>query len=387
MKITTKIYSVSDLLVGFTFDEKDEKGLFGLNGNLIIQPDYQRNYIYGDGKKDVNVIKTLLRSGELGMFYFNKRETGELEVLDGQQRITSIGRFVKNKFSIIDDEGKTKNFDSLSKEKQDLILDTKLLVKECECTEDELAQLFFDINIAGYEMNQQEKLNHVYCGPFLNLAKKEFSNSKNVELMKREVFIKGSVKRQDHLRTALEWISRSKDVTGYLSKHRYDDNIDELKDNFNSVIEWAASLFDNKGPEMKSVNWGELYDKFHDNPYDVIELNKVVDELYGNYFVKNKKGIFEYVLGGCKDTKLLNVRVFDTPVKTSVYKKQTEEAKLKGVSNCPLCAVGNNPNKDKIWTFKDMDADHVKAWSKGGDSSQENCEMLCKTHNRAKGNK
>ena len=35
----------------------------------------------------------------------------------------------------------------------------------------------------------------------------------------------------------------------------------------------------------------------------------------------------------------------------------------------------------------EMDADHVTAWSKGGVTSIENCQMLCKTHNRAKGNK
>ena len=35
----------------------------------------------------------------------------------------------------------------------------------------------------------------------------------------------------------------------------------------------------------------------------------------------------------------------------------------------------------------EMDADPVSAWSKGGATDIKNCEMLCKTHNRAKGNK
>lgn len=34
-----------------------------------------------------------------------------------------------------------------------------------------------------------------------------------------------------------------------------------------------------------------------------------------------------------------------------------------------------------------MDADHVTAWSKGGATDIKNCQILCKTHNRAKGNK
>ena len=41
----------------------------------------------------------------------------------------------------------------------------------------------------------------------------------------------------------------------------------------------------------------------------------------------------------------------------------------------------------KIWLLKDMDADHVTAWSKGGTTDESNCEMLCIPHNRAKGNR
>lgn len=84
---------------------------------------------------------------------------------------------------------------------------------------------------------------------------------------------------------------------------------------------------------------------------------------------------------------MLDVRVFDEATKKSVYAKQTEIAKEKGKSNCSHCAIGHDANKDKIWSLKEMDADHVAAWSKGGATSSENCEMLCKTHNRAKGNR
>lgn len=58
-----------------------------------------------------------------------------------------------------------------------------------------------------------------------------------------------------------------------------------------------------------------------------------------------------------------------------------------GGANCPLCALGNNANKVRIYKFDEMDADHVTAWSKGGATTLANCEMLCKTHNRSKGNR
>ena len=43
--------------------------------------------------------------------------------------------------------------------------------------------------------------------------------------------------------------------------------------------------------------------------------------------------------------------------------------------------------RTKIYKLSEMDADHVSAWSKGGATTIENCQMLCKTHNRMKGNK
>ncbi len=90
-------------------------------------------------------------------------------------------------------------------------------------------------------------------------------------------------------------------------------------------------------------------------------------------------------LGGSTDKKLLAVRVFDEKTKRAAYTKQTQA--VKGKSNCPLCAIGHDANKAKIWELDEMDADHVSAWSRGGDSTAKNCQMLCSTHNRAKGNR
>lgn len=102
--------------------------------------------------------------------------------------------------------------------------------------------------------------------------------------------------------------------------------------------------------------------------------------------VKNRKGIFEYLTGGSVETKLLEVRLFEAPVKRAVYAEQTKAAEGKGKSNCPLCAIGHDANKSRIYKFDEMDADDVAAWSKGGESSAKNCQMLSSTHNRAKGN-
>ena len=387
MKTTLKTnITVKDICEGFVYNELEGKGLFGLSGKLTIQPEYQRNYIYADGKKDVAVIESILKGYPIGLIYFVKITDDNLEVLDGQQRITSIGRFVTNKFAIKDENSMEQYFDGIAKDKQQKILETKLLIYECEGTETEIKEWFRTINIAGVPLSNQELLNAVYSGPFVTLAKEEFSNSQNAHVQKWGAYIKGSVNRQDFLERALDWTSKG-NIGEYMSSHRNDKNINELKNYFNSVIDWVSSVFTDVESEMKGLEWGRLYEEYHKKAYDPAKVSKEVRKLYGDTYVKNRKGIFEYVLGGEEDKKLLNVRVFDEATKKSVYATQTEVAKKKGKSNCPLCAMGHEANKDKIWSIADMDADHVTAWSKGGKTDAKNCQMLCKTHNRAKGNR
>jgi hypothetical protein len=388
MKTTLRTdITVKDICDGFIYNQLEGKGLYGLGGKLTIQPEYQRNFIYADGggKREQAVIESLLKGYPLGLVYFNRVAEDKFEVLDGQQRITSIGRFVTDKFAIMDGSN-PRGFASLNAHERDLILNSKLLIYECEGTETEIKQWFETINIAGVPLNEQELLNAIYSGPFVTLAKAEFSNSQNANIQKWSAYMRGSANRQDFLATALEWVSKG-DIGSYMSAHRGDPNINELKAYFNSVIDWVSTVFIDVESEMKSVKWGEMYERFHNNRYDPAKVSAELKRLYADPYVRKQRSIFEYILGGSTDPKLLEVRVFDEPVRKTTYTKQTEEAKNNGISNCPLCAVGHDANKAKLWDFKDMDADHVAAWSKGGDSSAKNCQMLCITHNRAKGNR
>jgi hypothetical protein len=388
VKTTLRInITVADICDGFVYNQLEGKGLFGLSGKLTIQPEYQRNYIYAEsgGKKEQDVIHSLLKKYPLGLIYFNKVGEDKFEVLDGQQRITSIGRFVTNKFAIMDNDN-PQNFDSLPADQQALILNSNLTIYECEGVESEIKDWFETINIAGVELKPQERLNAFYSGPFVTLAKAEFSNSQNANIQKWSAYIKGSANRQEFLERALDWVNKG-DISGYMSAHRNDNNINELKTYFNSVIDWVSTVFKDFKKELQGLEWGKLYEQYHSQSYDPQKVSADVRRLYGDPYVKKKRGIFEYLLGGQQDTKLLEVRVFDDATKHSVYEKQTSAAKAKSKSNCPLCAVGHDANKSRIYEIDEMDADHVSAWSKGGDSSAKNCQMLCVTHNRAKGNR
>lgn len=379
-------WTVADICDGFVFDKNEGKGLFGLGGKLVIQPEYQRNYIYGDGKKDVAVVESLLKGYPLGLLYFLKTDSGMYEVLDGQQRITSFARFVKKSWPFgVDWKGKKRYIDSLDSDDRARVENAKMTVYICEGDASEVQEWFTTVNIKGVELTPQEILNASYHGPFVTAARAVFSNSNNANMARWRTYVGGDPRRQAILERALDWVSDG-DIEDYMAQHRNNPDINELTNLFESVIDWVDSLFDYTGKEVCGLEWGRLYRTYKHKAYSKAAITARVDELLQDTQIDHR-GIFEYILGGEQDKSLLHVRVFDDRTKRAVYQQQTAAAKAAGKSNCPHCVLENGANKARIYTFAEMDADHVTAWSKGGSTDASNCQMLCKTHNRAKGNR
>lgn len=136
--------------------------------------------------------------------------------------------------------------------------------------------------------------------------------------------------------------------------------------------------------EMRGLAWGRLYEEYHETAYDRAVLAADLEHLLGDPAVTSRRGTYEYLLSGKTKPALLAVRLFDDKTKQAAYARQTQAAK--GVSNCPTCAAGDNADKTRVYKLDEMEADHVAAWSRGGQSDLHNCEMLCVTHNRARGN-
>ena len=184
-------WTVGDVCKGFVFDRNEGKGLFGLDGQLIIQPEYQRNYIYGDGKRDVAVVESLLKSYPLGLIYFVKNADGMYEVLDGQQRITSFARYVNKSWPFaVELNGKPRYFDSLDADKQKRIVDAPLTIYVCEGEPSEIQAWFETINIAGVPLVKHELRNAAYHGPFVTMAREVFSNTGNANMNRWQTYIK-----------------------------------------------------------------------------------------------------------------------------------------------------------------------------------------------------
>lgn len=382
MIIEPRSIKIRELVRGY--EDNDELGVRAYDGLLDVRPPYQREFVYKDEQRDA-VIRTVRKGFPLNVMYWAVQDDGTYEVIDGQQRTISICQYVEGDFSI-EIDGHQLAFHNLQDDQKEQILNYELSVYFCTGTPSDKLDWFRTINIAGEKLTDQEMRNAVYHGPWVASAKKYFSKNGCPAYGLASDYMSGSPIRQDYLETALEWINEG-DVDGYMRDHHHDPNADALWEYFSSVIAWVASTFTKKRSQMKSVQWGPLHARFASVTYDANHLEERVAALMADPDVHRKVGIYEYLLGGETETKLLEIRVFDEKTKLAAYARQTSAAEESGVSNCPLCALGKNSNAVRIYELSEMDADHVTAWSKGGDTSAANCEMLCITHNRAKGNR
>lgn len=378
MDIVPVKVTVRDLTKDYA--DNAEKGVSAYGGKLDVRPPYQREFVYKDSQRD-SVIDTIAKGYPLNTMYWAVRGDGTFEVMDGQQRTISIGQYVTGDFTV-DGRG----FNNLQDDERARILDYELTVYHCTGQDSEKLEWFRTINIAGEELSDQELRNAVYHGTWVTDAKKRFSKSGGPAYGIARDLLSGEMNRQKWLETAVKWVDDGK-VEDYMAAHQHDPTAIDLWNYFASVIEWVKTTFPTVHREMKGLPWGPLYNKYGKIKFDPKVMDPEVKKLRTNSQVENNKGIYEYLLGGSSDTKLLSIRVFDDRTKAAKYQQQTTKAEAAGKSNCPLCAVGSNANKTRIYAQEEMDADHVAAWSKGGSTDINNCEMLCVTHNRAKGNR
>ena len=378
---TFKQISIADLFNGFVNNE--EEGVYTyirIDGELIktdIRPPYQREFVYSDDKRN-KVIETLSRNLPLGVIYLAKNSDGTMEVIDGQQRIMSICKYLNGDFSVngIADFLNEKTFDcELYKNTaiyKQIMSYNNLLAYIVEGDDDEKLDWFRTINISGEKLTEQELLNANYTGEWLCSAKRKFSKTNCVAFKKGNKLVNGSPIRQDYLETALSWISGGKEnIQKYMGDNYQKENAEPLWKYFVEVIEWVEKTFTYR-KEMKGIDWGKLYREYGKVEYNVAELEEKVKALMADDDVNSKKGIYEYVLSNCSKDKErhLSIRKFSDKDKRTAYERQN------GI--CPICG--------EYHTIDEMEGDHIIPWSKGGKTTIDNLQMLCKKCNREKGN-
>ena len=382
MSITTPVITIRDLVKNYK--DSDDQGVVAYHGTLNVRPAYQRAFVYEPNDRD-RVMMSVYNGLPLNSMYWAINPDGTYEVIDGQQRIISICQFITNDDGhgnpiAINFNGKNnQSFSGLSAEKQEEILDYRLQVYLCNGTDDEKLEWFHTINIAGKQMTEQELLNANYTGPWLTDAKQYFSKKTNNKALSiafcnnddRCMLINKdgiAANRQELLEMVLRWrVSKSDtypEIKDYMAQHRFDDNALELWDYYQSVIEWVKYLFTTYRKEMKNIDWGTLYNKYHKNTYNPIELEKELKRLFDLYDVDpdglKKNGFYEYVLSG--DRTLIWHRVFSDKQQRQAYANQGKKCGGRCGRELP---------------FNELEAHHKVAFVNGGETTVDNCLMLC----------
>lgn len=370
MQIEQLNVTARELAEGYSNDA--ENGVVGYSKQLDIRPKYQREFVYKDKQRD-EVVRTVMKGLPLNVFYWADRGEGfqddedvpRYEVMDGQQRTVSLCEYIDGSFSV---DGMY--FHNLTSDKQAAILKYELLVYVCSGTDSEKLEWFKIINIAGEELTDQELRNAVYAGPWTSDAKRYFSKSGCPAYTLAGSYLNGESNRQEYLETAIKWAAAAEGDGGveeYMAKRQMEPRAQELWSYFRSVIEWVESVFPKYRREMKGLPWGIWYNDHHERTdLDPKVLEAEVNRLMADEDVTSKKGVYEYLL--TRNESKLSIRQFSERDKRSAYERQG------GI--CPYCG--------EEFEYEQMAGDHIVAWSKGGHTTPDNCQMLCRDCNLTK---
>ena len=379
MTINEMDLPIRDLVVSYHEDDATGR-VSAMGGRLDVRPEYQREFVY-DEKQQSAVINTVMHQFPLNIMYFVRRPDDTFEVLDGQQRIISICRYITNpaisaKIPAATGGYNMVNFNNLDTAAKDAFLDYQLRVYICAGTDKEKLDWFQVINIAGEVLEQQEIRNALYHGPWLTNAKSAFSRRNCAAHRKYGKYMAGDYIRQKYLETVFSWKAEQEGFSGrdaivqFMQAHRDDPDANELWNYYEAVFAWVQKVFGvGFDKSMKGVPWGFLYNAHKDDNLNPVLIQADVERLLADSEVQKKTGIYPYLLTG--EEKYLNIRQFDPDVALSVYHTQG--------GKCALCGQAKD--------FKEMHADHIQPWSKGGKTVPENCQMLCVQCNLKKSNK
>lgn len=362
MKIEQRKVTVREIAEGY-FDDAEE-GVVGYDERLDIRPRYQREFVYDDAQRN-SVINTIMKGLPLNVMYWVVTGDDAYELMDGQQRTISFCRYVDGAFSVDD-----KYFDNLPSDQRKAFLDYELFIYVCDGTDSEKLEWFNIINIAGEKLTNQELRNAVYAGSWTGDAKRYFSKTGCVAKKMAGDYLRGKPIRQEYLETAISWAASAegKTIEGYMAEHQHDPTAVGLWNYFRSVIEWAQAIFPEYRREMKGLPWGLFYNEHGGRAdLDPRHLEMEVQRLMGDEDVTKKNGIYEYLLTG--DERKLSIRKFDRRDALAAYERQGHK--------CAICG--------QEFEFGEMQADHIKPWSKGGRTVPGNCQMTCADCNLRKG--
>ena len=383
-------------------------------GDIIPNPEYQRDYVYTD-KQASKLVESVLMGIPIPTIYLCEEEDNTYSVIDGQQRITSLVRYLKNEYALNGlqelNDLNGKYYKDLSKDIQKKLksssLSTISLLKQ---STDLKYEIFARLNQGAVKLNPQELRNCIYRGSFNKMLddiaatnphlKNLFHDDNNRKSYQERILRFFALRNyQDYQSSML------KTMNSYMEQHRNDieDEIKAAKEKFNSTIDIikqvlgkdAFMAFDRSKNKILEKFSGSIYDSIiipfsffdkhslianADKIREAIEKVKQTDETYreDTYAATGSKVrvirriqtiynlIFNITGGNSFDT---DRRLFTAEEKKELYELSDKK--------CAIC--GN-----LILSIDDCEIDHIIPFTKGGKTELSNAQITHRICNREK---
>ena len=383
------------------------------DGDIIPNPDYQRDYVY-DNNRASKLVESLLMSIPIPTIYFCQESDETYSVIDGQQRITSFVNYLKNQFPLVGLQelpalnGKYyKDLDkAIQKRLKSSSLRAIIILKE---SQEIKYEIFARLNQGSVSLKPQELRNCLYRGSF-NTMLENLSHNKYLPTLfhdenKRKSY-QERVLRFFALRNYTEYKSSiKKTMNAFMCEHQNDnpEKIGNFENLFNRTIDIIKQILGNDAFFAVDRDKNTIIEKFSGSVYDSIiipfsyfdahnlmahadEIRRQLNDLKRNneqyredtYAATGSKkrvigrilqvyNLIEQIVGLNRQNE---ARTFSEEVKKALFHKGYI---------CDYC-------KNEILSIEDAEVDHIRPFSLGGHTDISNAQLLHRHCNREKNN-
>lgn len=380
--------------------------------DIITDPDYQRKYVYDD-KRASCLIESILIGIPIPVIYLAEEDEGVYSVIDGQQRITSFVRYLKNEFPLSGLK-KLQELNGLYFKELDKSIQRKLNYQTLSTvciergSESLKYEIFSRLNLGAVKLRDQEVRNCIYRGNFNNMLKEIAQTNAILPILfhdsntrysyeerilrffaLRDMKLKGTFKLMMNDYMAIH----ANDATALLEseKKQYNDLIELVK------IVLGENAFFASSDQRHKFN-GAVYDSIMIpfSSFPKKEIIKHSDEIRNaiEALKKENKDYQDWVYAGTNSAKRIRSRVYAvTSLLNEIIQphslnqstqKRLFSADIKKALFHPGCICSFCGNQ--ILDINDCEVDHIIPYDLGGPTEIENAQLLHKWCNRSKGN-
>ena len=384
------------------------------DGDIIPNPDYQRDYVYND-KQASRLVESVLMGIPIPTIYLCVEEDNTYSVIDGQQRITSLVRYLKNDFALNGlqelNELNGKCYKDLSKDIQKKLksssLSTISLLKQSTALKYEI---FARLNQGAVKLNPQELRNCIYRGTFNKMLDDIAATNPHLHNLFHDDNNRKSyqerILRFFALRNYQDYQSSMlKTMNSYMELHRNDeeDEIKAAKDRFNNTIDIIKQVLGNEAFMAFDRNKNTILEKFSGSVYDsiiipfsffdkhslIVNADKIREAVMNVKMTDESYREDTYAATGSKVRVIRRIQTIYNLILSITGNNSTDtdrrlfsedERKMLYESSDKKCAICGN----LILNIDDCEIDHIIPFAKGGKTELSNAQIVHRICNREK---